>query len=99
PITDADNDREPNYTVLTFDDRGRAKNTSFDVSYTRSSSKDDAGNYPTPINPHQFYRPSPWDVPHRLSATLNYQIPGMNDGHGVAAVPAAGWGASVLDLQ
>ena len=90
PIAYADNDRVANYNGITFDVRGRAKNTFFDVSYTRSSSKDDAGNYPTAINPHQFYGPSPWDVPHRLSATLNYQIPGMNDGHGVAGVLTAG---------
>jgi len=34
------------------------------------------GSYPTTLNPHQFYGPSPWDVPNRFSLTFNYQIPG-----------------------
>ena len=72
-----------------------ARGTFFDVSYTRSSSKDDAGNYPTAINPHQFYGPSPWDVPNRFSATVTYLLPGMGDGHGVMGVLTEGWGVSV----
>jgi hypothetical protein len=31
--------------------------------------------YPTALNPHQFYGPSPWDAPHRLSLTFNYTVP------------------------
>ena len=76
PILYADNDRVGNYNGVTFDLRGRARGMFFDVSYTRSSSKDDADNYPTAINPHQFYGPSPWDAPHRLSLTANYTFPG-----------------------
>ena len=44
PILYADNDRVANYNGVTFDLRGRAKGMFFDVSYTRSSSKDDADN-------------------------------------------------------
>jgi len=98
-IAYADNDRVANYNGVTFDLRGRGKGTFFDVSYTRSSSKDDGGNYPTAINPHQFYGPSPWDVPHRFSATVSYEIPGMNDGHGAAGILTSGWGVSVIDIQ
>jgi hypothetical protein len=98
-ISYADNDRVANYNGVTFDLRGRAKGTFFDVSYTRSSSKDDSGNYPTAINPHQFYGPSPWDVPNRLSATMTYEIPGLHEGRGAVGVLTAGWGVSVVDIQ
>ncbi len=98
-IAYADNDRVGNYNGITFNLRGRGRGTFFDVSYTRSSSKDDAGNYPTAINPHQFYGPSPWDVPNRFSATLTYVIPGMNDGRGLVGALTQGWGVSVVDVQ
>ena len=99
PISYADNDRVANYNGVTFDLRGRGSRAFFDVSYTRSSSKDDAGNYPTALNPHQFYGPSPWDVPNRFSATMNYQIPGMNGGKGAVGVLTEGWGVSVISVQ
>ena len=98
-IAYADNNRVGNYNGITFGLRGRGKGTFFNVSYTRSSSKDDAGNYPTAIDPHQFYGPSPWDVPNRFSGTLTYLVPGMGDGHGVMGVLTNGWGVSVVDLQ
>jgi hypothetical protein len=88
-----------NYNGITFNLRGRGKGAFFDVSYTRSSSKDDAGVYPTAIDPHQFYGPSPWDVPNRFSATVNYLIPGMNDGRGISGVLTSGWGVSVISVQ
>ena len=65
-INYTDNDRVGNYNGITFDLRGRFRRAFFDASYTRSSSKDDGGVYPTSINPHQFYGPSPWDVPESL---------------------------------
>ena len=81
------NDRVGNYNGITFDLRGRFKRAFFDVSYTRSSSKDDAGYYPTSINPHQFYGPSPWDIPNRFSLSGNYELPGTGWLKG-------GWGVS-----
>jgi hypothetical protein len=86
-INYTDNDRVGNYNGITFDLRGRFKRAFFDVSYTRSSSKDDAGYYPTSIDPHQFYGPSPWDIPNRFSLSFNYEFPG-------SGVLAGGWGAS-----
>jgi len=104
----ADNDRVANYNGVTFDVRGRAKHAFFDASYTRSSSKDDMGtggspnsldgSYPTALNPHQFYGPSPWDVPNRFSLTLNYQLPGLNGGHGAAGQLTGGWGISATGI-
>jgi hypothetical protein len=87
PIAYTDNDRVGNYNGITFNIRGRFKRAFFDTSYTRSSSKDDAGVYPTSINPHQFYGPSPWDTPNRFSLSFNYEIPGSSRLTG-------GWGVS-----
>jgi hypothetical protein len=87
PITYTDNDRVGNYNGITFDLRGRFRRAFFDTSYTRSSSKDDAGVYPTSINPHQFYGPSPWDVPNRFSFSGYYEVPGSGRLKG-------GWGVS-----
>ena len=88
---------------MTFNLRGRARSAFFDGSYTRSSSKDDAGtggagigngSYPTAINPHQFYGPSPWDVPNRFSLTFGYELPALNGGHGAVGFLTGGWGIS-----
>jgi hypothetical protein len=87
PINYTQNDRVGNYNGITFDIRGRFRRAFFDASYTRSSSKDDAGVYPTSINPHQFYGPSSWDVPNRFSLSFNYEIPG-------AKRLTQGWGVS-----
>ncbi len=86
------NDRVSNYNGITFDLRGRVKRGFFDVWYMRSSSKDDAGIYPTATNPHQFYSPSPWDTPNRVSASFNYELPGLNNGEGALGKLTGGWG-------
>jgi len=88
------NDRYANYEGVTFDVRARASRGFFDVSYTRSSSKDDASKYPTAVNPSQFYGPSPWDVPNRVSASFNYEQPGLNGGVGFVGHLTNGWGLS-----
>jgi hypothetical protein len=93
-INYTDNDRVGNYNGVTFDLRARAKRGFFDVSYTRSASNDDAGKYPTAINPHQFYGPSPWDVPNRFSLSFNYELPGLNSGQGFVGRATGGWGLS-----
>lgn len=88
------NDRYGNYEGVTFDLRARGTRGFFDVSYTRSSSKDDASKYPTANDPAQFYGPSPWDVPNRFSATFNYEQPGLNGGAGFVGHLTSGWGLS-----
>jgi hypothetical protein len=88
------NDRVSNYNSVSFALRGRVQRGFFDASYTRSSSKDDASKYPTAIDPHQFYGPSPWDVPNRFSLTFNYELPGMNGGQGFVGRSTGGWGLS-----
>jgi len=91
-ITYADNVAYGNYDAVIFDVRGRFSHGFFDASYTRSESKDDAGVYPTAINPAQYYGPSPWDAPNRFSLTFNYQLPGLNGGKDVVGHLTGGWG-------
>ncbi len=88
------NNRYANYEAVTFDLRARASRGFFDVSYTRSSSKDDSSRYPTPENPSAFYGPSPWDTPNRVSASFNYEQPGLNGGQGFVGHATSGWGVS-----
>lgn len=93
-ISYTQNNRVSNYNGISVDLRGRIPRGYFDVSYTRSSSKDDAGVYPTALNPHQYYGPSPWDVPNRISASFNYEQPGLNNGQGFVGHVTSGWGIS-----
>ncbi|PYU00014.1 MAG: hypothetical protein DMG38_09495 [Acidobacteria bacterium] len=94
PIAYTQNDRVGNYNGITFDLRARVRRGFFDASYTRSSSKDDASRYPTALNPHQYYGPSPWDVPNRFSLSFNYQLPGLNGGEGFLGHATESWGLS-----
>jgi hypothetical protein len=88
------NNRYANYEAVTADVRARASRGFFDVSYTRSSSQDDASRFPTPENPSAFYGPSPWDAPNRFSASFNYEQPGLNGGAGFVGHASSGWGLS-----
>jgi hypothetical protein len=88
------NDRVSNYEGVTFNLRGRVKRGFLDASYTRSSSKDDASAYPTSVDPHQYYGPSPWDAPNRFSLSFNYELPGLRNGAGFVGHLTGGWGLS-----
>jgi hypothetical protein len=93
-IAYAQNDRYGNYNGVFFDFKGRFTRGFIDTSYTRSSSKDDGLDYPTPTNPGQYYAPSIFDVPNRFSLSLNYELKGIT-GHGEAMDFATrGWGVS-----
>src|SRR5579875_889158 len=85
------NDRVSNYNGIVFDVRGRFGRKFIDASYTRSYSRDDAGVYPTPDNPHQYYGPSVWDSPNRISIVGTYQIPGLSQGRGGLGHVSDGW--------
>ena len=88
------NDRVGNYNGVTFDLRARVGRGFVDASYTRSSSQEDASRFPTAINPHQYYGPSPWDVPNRFSVSFNYELPGLQNGQGFVGHASGGWGLS-----
>jgi hypothetical protein len=93
-ITYADNNRYGNYNSIYFDFKGRFSRGYVDVSYTRSRAKDDALAYPSPLNPSQYYSPSIFDVPNRISASFNYSIRGLNGGKGAVGYITGGWGIS-----
>ncbi len=89
------NDRRSSYDAFIADVRGRFAGTGFiDVSYTHSSSKDDTQVYPTWTNPGQYFGPSIWDAPNRLSATGNYEVRGFRHGEGLIGRVTGGWGIS-----
>jgi hypothetical protein len=89
------NDRHSNFDAVFADLRARFASGSFiDISYTHSQSKDDTQVYPTWQNPQQYYGPSNWDVPNRISATGNYQYKGLNSGRGPLGRATGGWGVS-----
>jgi Carboxypeptidase regulatory-like domain/TonB dependent receptor len=97
-ISYSQNIAHSNYDGVTFDLRGRYQHAFFDASYTRSSSKDDAGVYPTSLGIQQYYGPSPWDVPNRFSLSFNYQFTGLNQGQGALGKVTGGWGVSGTSL-
>ena len=86
------NDRTSAFNAFILDLRGRVGTRGFfNVSYTRSSSMDDTQVYPTATNPHQYYGPSIWNAPNRLSLSWSYQIPGLNQGAGLQGRLTSGW--------
>jgi hypothetical protein len=93
-ISYADNNRYGNYNSIYFDFKGRFSRGYVDVSYTRSRAKDDGLAYPSPLNPGQYYAPSVFDVPNRVSASFNYSIRGLNGGQGAVGHITGGWGIS-----
>jgi hypothetical protein len=90
----AENNRYGNYNGVFFDLKGRVTRGFLDVSYSRESSKDDGLAYPSPDNPSQYYAPSIFNAPNRVSLTLNYSLKGLNDGRGAAGYLTRGWGIS-----
>jgi hypothetical protein len=91
------NDRHSNYVAMFADLRARfASGAFFDVSYTRSASKDNTQGNPTWQNQQAFYGPSNWDAPNRLSATASYNYKGVNHGEGLVGRVTGGWGVSSM---
>ncbi|MDE3187210.1 MAG: TonB-dependent receptor [Acidobacteriota bacterium] len=94
-ISYADNNRYANYNGIFFAIKGRFSRGGFvEASYTRSSSKDNGLAYPTPNNLSQYYAPSVFDVPNRVSLDFNYTVKGLNDGKGAIGYITGGWGIS-----
>ena len=95
PIYYTANDRESRYNAFIASFNGRfGDRGTLSMSYTRSSSKDDAGVYPVGVNPQQWYGPSIWDVPNRFSLGGNFLIPGLAGGRGFTGHLTGGWSLS-----
>jgi hypothetical protein len=94
-ISYTQNDRQSRFDALIVGVRTRfAKNGFINAYYTRSSSQDDTQVYPVATNPMQYYGPSIWDSPNRLSLSWSYTLSGFNQGHGLAGHLTSGWTAS-----
>lgn len=106
-ITYAYNGARQNYSAFIAAIKGRFGQHGFlTASYTRSSSKDDSGNYPegyvatggTSYDITQWYSPSSWDVPNRFSLGFSYDIPGMSSGNGFTRRVTTGFNLSAATV-
>jgi len=98
-VTYAQNGAIGRYNALIVATRGRfGRHGYFSASYTRSASKDDSQVYPTFTNVQQYYGPSVWDAPNRLSVALSYDLPGMSSGKGALGRVTNGWSISDVTI-
>ena len=91
------------YNAFIAEVKGRFLNRGFiDASYTRSSSYDDAGTYPTvqsnTLNYKQYWAHSNWDVPNRLSMAVSYELPHVNAGPRFLRTVMNGWKPSATTI-
>jgi Carboxypeptidase regulatory-like domain len=104
------NGARANYNALIAAVRGRfGKHGFLTASYTHSASRDNSGNYPdaysgagggVDYNINQFYSPSAWDVPNRVSMGSSYDIPGLDSRGGFVKRLTSGFNlASTMILQ
>jgi hypothetical protein len=90
-----DNVAHSTFNEFVADVHGRFAGTGFvDVSYTRSSSRDNSQVYPENTDPQRYFGPSNWDAPNRLSATFNYDVRGLGNDKGLVGRATGGWGLS-----
>jgi hypothetical protein len=72
------------------------------ASYTRSSSHDDAGSYPTVQsntgNYSQYWGLSNWDTPNRLSLAVSYELPNLKTGPALLHYLTNGWKPSAIAI-
>ena len=98
-VTYAQNGAIGRYNALIAATRGRfAHHGYFSASYTRSESKDDSQVYPTFTNLQQYYGPSVWNAPNRLSVALSYDLPGVSSGSGLLGRITNGWSISDVTI-
>ena len=88
------NDRSSKYQAFITAFTARFNRAFVNLSYTRSSSRDDTNIYPSAYNPNTFYGPSNWDAPNRFSLAGNYQFKSYQGGHGIVGHVLTGWSLS-----
>lgn len=91
------------YNAFILDFKGRFWGRGLiDASYTRSSSWDDAGTYPTvPSNTgdySQYWAPSNWDAPNRYSMHVSYDLPGIRGGPAPLHLVSNGWSLNAITV-
>jgi len=88
-----------NYNGLIASARGRFARRGFlTTSYTFGHSLDDWQNYPVGYPTNQFYANSPYDVRHRFSLGVSYELPGAEVGNGLERRVLGGWTISGLSV-
>lgn len=101
------NGARQNYSAFIAAVKGRFGRHGFlTASYTRSASKDDSANYPegyvatggTSYDINQWYSPSTWDVPNRISLGWSYDIPGLRNGNGFTKRLTSGFNLSGITV-
>jgi Carboxypeptidase regulatory-like domain len=98
-ITYSENGAIGRYNALIAAARGRFGGRGyFSASYMRSDSKDDSQVYPTFTNIQQYYGPSYWDAPNRLSVAVSYDLPGTRSGNGALGRITNGWSISDVTI-
>ena len=91
------------YNAFIAEFKGRfLKHGFIDTSYTRSASYDDAGTYPTVQsntgNYSQYWAPSNWDVPNRVSMQVSYELPHLNHGPASLHYLTDGWKPTAITI-
>jgi hypothetical protein len=91
------------YNAFIAEFNGRFLRSGFiDTSYTHSASYDDAGTYPTVQsntgNYSQYWAPSNWDVPNRLSMEVAYELPHLHGGPEALHYLTDGWKPSAITI-
>jgi hypothetical protein len=91
------------YNAFIASFKGRFMHRGFiNASYTRSSSHDDAGTYPTVQsntgNYSQYWGPSNWDTPNRLSLAVSYELPDLKTGPAFLHYLTNGWKPSAITI-
>lgn len=91
------------YNAFIVSFKGRFMQHGFiNSSYTRSSSHDDAGSYPTVQsntgNYRQYWGSSNWDTPNRLSLAVAYELPNMKAGPALLHYLTNGWKPSAITI-
>jgi hypothetical protein len=98
-INYAFNSSVANYDGAIVSARGRFARRGFlTAAYTFGHSLDDWQNYPVGYPITQFYANSPYDVRHRLSLGVSYELPGANFGNGLERRVLGGWTLSGLSV-
>ena len=88
-----------NYNGLIASARGRFARRGFlTTSYTFGHSLDDWQNYPVGYPTNQFYANSPYDVRHRFSLGVSYELPGAQLSNGFARRALGGWTLSAASV-
>ena len=91
------------YNAFVAEFKGRFMRSGFiDTSYTHSRSWDDDQSYPyvqsNTGNYSQYWGPSSYDEPNRLSLAVSYELPHLNEGPALLHYVTNGWKPSAVTI-